>query len=283
MLPREQKSNVTSLSYLKPYPFLEILANPSHCRIVDYFSERPISVVKMPSLDLEVVSTGSPGYSTDLPSELGTEPPLCDDIDCTYPFGSVCKVCYFRISIKEEEFNVRGYWKRVEEWIEDINLEKHPASFNRQTSVNRADEIESNVDGYEAKTSNSIQHLSTPKQKTEPKTEEKQERFCPPPICTYAPSSCPLSIPTSSPRTLPLFTPIPHNISPWLNTLFDSNLAGHISGTGFVGGTTDKKGIDNPCPFCFQPSGDPRLQHFERRKYAHEEREREERVLWYHP
>ena len=36
--------------------------------------------------------------------------------------------------------------------------------------------------------------------------------------------------------------------------------------------------MENPCPICFQPQGDERVQHYPRCKYAHEEKVREEEM-----
>lgn len=75
---------------------------------------------------------------------------------------------------------------------------------------------------------------------------------------------------------------LPAQLSPWLNKLFDNTLSGHKNDTVFAGGADQENGVNDPCPYCFQPLGDWRLQHEQRCKFAHEELAREEMMMGYY-
>lgn len=66
------------------------------------------------------------------------------------------------------------------------------------------------------------------------------------------------------------------SLDPWLSELFSNTLEGQLRSTHFIGGAEDENTTLDFCPICHAPLGDPRDQHLLRCQYAHEEQARME-------
>lgn len=210
--------------------------------------------------------------------EQGLEPPICNDTECIYPYGPACTKCYFSLVIKQSKIDYGDHLSMIYHWVDDVNVQKYVANVRGETFVAGAEERDENDSEAERGVAIfSTQSLSgSPKPTVPPASESEAQREAKPgpmPVSSPSPSAL-----CSSPKSYPPRTPVTPRFSPWLDELFENTLAGHVAGQDFVGGATDTIPINNPCPLCFQPMGDPRLQHLLRCKFAHEEREREERM-----
>lgn len=207
------------------------------------------------------------------------EPPICNDTECTYPYGPACAICYFRIVIKQDKIDYDDHLSMVYHWVDDVNVQKYVTNARGETFVAGAEErdendseLERDVESFPTEALSGF--LKSPVVPASGSETQRQVK----PASIYGSSRSPSVLCSSLKSNIP-HTQVKPQLSPRLKVLFANTLAGHVAGRDFVGGATDAGPINNPCPFCFQPIGDPRLQHFLRCKYAHEEKEREERML----
>jgi hypothetical protein len=85
---------------------------------------------------------------------------------------------------------------------------------------------------------------------------------------------------TSQPPQPILQTSSSQSLEPWLSTLYHKTPAGRMTGITFEGGAEEQNREEHDCPFCSMTIGDLTDQHLLRCRYAHEEREGEERMAW---
>ncbi|KAF8864850.1 hypothetical protein BDZ45DRAFT_495001 [Acephala macrosclerotiorum] len=223
-----------------------------------------------------------------LVSQVSVSEPMmpCFDPYCTYPFGATCESCKLELGSRQRRQQVEPE-ARSNAWIENlsapkINIDVAEQTFFDGTSkrstvvTENKEQVREVCEEYE-KLSELVYHAS-----------ESETRS----FETVAPyhfrgsltetSGYPLSSRTDTTSTSCCSnqTTLSTALDPWLSTLFDHTLAGHVSGVDFVGGADEQNPTEDLCSLCFNPIGDPRDQHLLRCQYAHEEREREERAEW---
>lgn len=205
----------------------------------------------------------------------------CLDEYCIYPFGSACESCALILkdrgekkrqrSTTENESNISiaglHYPEPGLENVEQLSFGGPSNSTENKEDLVIQDGHDAALDsGYHDPDSKSIETIIP--YSASPLTQASGYPYT---DTTFT---------TQNSQTSGAETSISKSLEPWLSTLIDHTLAGHGSGNAFVGGAEEQDLTEDDCPLCFGPIGDPRDQHLLRCKYAHEEREREERMTW---
>ncbi|KUJ23067.1 uncharacterized protein LY89DRAFT_713605 [Mollisia scopiformis] len=173
----------------------------------------------------------------------------CSEEDCTYSFGPACESCTLILKIREQ---------RRQNLSTDHHSNKHSPKFDvnatgqlffdgtsNDTSTKAAEDFNADLDSE-------FQISETRSFDAELPSSASSN------LQTF---SYPYTDTTSTTQPNSTETSISQTLDPWLSTLFDHTLAGHISGTAFVGGAEEQNPTENACPLCSKPVGDPRDQH----------------------
>jgi len=219
-----------------------------------------------------------------------TEPRVCMDSHCTYPFGQACGECAIyhdaqkRIASycisdvatyyeKEEEVSV----KSRQRLSRTLRTPRSSSSTLRPTPI--VDQSESTTPKKENKERAAPpleEYIGGPDTPMYPKhtlprskvmISSSTEGFHLSPSQKHSASS---RSPHSSTNT---------NVGIWLDEIKTLRQESLRQNGVFVGGAEDHLPVENPCPVCSKPQGDPIYQHYLRCKYAHEEQQRMDWML----
>ncbi|KAL2069879.1 hypothetical protein VTL71DRAFT_14558 [Oculimacula yallundae] len=244
-------------------------------------------------------STSLTGSSSSIHSIITANlPRICDDTECLYPFGPACIACSFSLDIKENSKRRPQPEERTDEWVEEMQINRHIVLHAGEEFTGGADEVDPLIvdndsdsedsesseegskvgegvseTGYEADSDCDLRSNSTISSLPRLHTSQKLSSFHS--IPSYISGS---AFTTSAFSLSSNYTPNaePDHLSPWLSTIFDHTLHGHVTNTRFAGGADIEQDFSTveKCELCGRSIGEATHQHWLKCKFAHEELER---------
>lgn len=217
---------------------------------------------------------------SDAQSTSFSEPPVCFDTDCSYPYGPACQRCIFALDLREQERSKISCGDR-REWVEKIDVQTHITEHEAQVSVGCTDEQEEELKLTSEEEKDDEEENLKLRGNGEQPTSPEQVPPSPPsnPEATLSSLSRTSFYSLVSSLTPPAHFTISARLEHWLSELFSNTLEQHVENNNFIGGAEDSNPTASNCPYCFKPLGDPRDQHLLRCRYAHEERSRLDRSI----
>ena len=203
------------------------------------------------------------------PRQSYTEPRICYDDDCSYPFGPACSECIFAFDLAQARKSNNHSKERIKGWIDETTADMEQVidpSQNHIAGNNNKEEVHPT----------NISHLANASKYRSGEVFIKEDT-----TDLYTPNTTTYESPNAEERAANPSTPSsvqdkpPSNsLDDWLSELFSNTLERQLDDPSFIGGATDENKTLDFCPFCYKSLGDPRDQHLLRCQYAHEEQER---------
>ncbi|PMD35317.1 hypothetical protein L207DRAFT_587627 [Hyaloscypha variabilis F] len=255
------------------------------------------SIYKTKSLSgLEVsISDDTSCYSED------GQPRIYFDEYCTFPMGDMCKACKAERAARKKRVSRSDRGQLVEEWVEEINVQKYITNYSGQEFVGGADDRDA------------IEDEDTQEGNADPDREEEEyadegdddggsdETELPTDLAennrpdfsglvpvsftsewnTRPNPSSTLEGTSSSTEVASIHSDDSDRdtrLESWVSDIFGRTLDGQMEDTVFIGGAEEDL-FQVLCPLCRNPVGDPRDQHLIQCQFAHDEQERMEASL----
>ncbi|XMA17094.1 hypothetical protein WAI453_009885 [Rhynchosporium graminicola] len=212
-------------------------------------------------------ASSSSSFHSDATADL---PKPCNDIDCLYPYGSICDNCALDA---EEHANRRAI---TDEWVEESQINRDIVLNAGEEFTGGADETDESESGIEDDEANEVSYEENSDSYLSNIRSEyiiSSPYHLSPEQTSPTPSSI-SSIANCSSISI-ISAPEPELLASWLDTLFDHTHHGHATNVPFAGGADVEQdpNVDN-CELCGRAIGEATDQHYLKCKYAHEERER---------
>jgi hypothetical protein len=223
-----------------------------------------------------------------------SQPRICPDMSCTFPFGDMCKVCRLDRAVRKTKVSKSAREKQAKEWVKETNVQKYIMKYTGQVFFGGALDRDVGLEQEEPLDTGDDEEDDIESEEYDEEQYYESDREDQPAPSDSIPSSfasdwdihpdlSSVSQRTSSSSTavssrLSIQSDLTAYLEPWTSDLFDRTLEGQMEDTIFVGGA----GGDSDeiiCPLCREPVSDPTYQHLLRCQFAHDEQERME-ALW---
>jgi hypothetical protein len=223
-----------------------------------------------------------------------TEPRICSNDDCSFPFGPACAECSLAFDLHQMRRTKLRSPDRTLEWIHGESAETKEVMDSSQIFVVGSDGEEDTTEGqgWTPQLSNAssarfggVSTCSTEDENDQTSLLSTRTSSNSTAILTPTPqepsnigdaddsSSCHCSLASSTDHQLPV------SLDDWLSDLFANTLEAQLKGTHFIGGAEDENSTLKFCSICYGPLGDPSDQHLLKCQYAHEEQKRMEEFI----
>lgn len=223
----------------------------------------------------KMVSVYTVAISSSASESSKTEPLICPDINCSYPFGDACDKCSFFLNLNELTKDKLPELQRTREWVEKVNVQKYITNYAGKVFIGGATNEDPRLDEAEEKGSNTLGPMQTPpssgKEKSTPGNVDQVV------VQVEEVSSSDNQTQESSDLYLSAGSSVGagfNRIENRLSGVVSYTLGLHTPEDKVVGGAEDRNPSSPCCPLCSAPLGNPRDQHYLHCKYAHEELER---------
>jgi hypothetical protein len=211
--------------------------------------------------------------------------------------GPMCQACRLDRAIRKERLSKSEREKLANEWVEEINVQKYITNYSGEVffggARERDAELQQQQDDEEEEEEAVVEDTKSEgyeeDQCYESEEEDHQDPFDLIPKSFASDWDIHPDLSSASQRSssstmfssrLSIRSDLSASLESWISDLFDRTLQGQMDNSIFFGGAEDAP-TDVLCLLCREPLGDfdATYQHMLQCQYAHDERERMER-LW---